>query len=43
MRSGIADSSGCRVVVESEALSTFGAQDLRVSDGVAVRALIVID
>ena len=39
MRCGIADSPGCPVVVESEAHSTFAAQDLTVRDRAAVMAL----
>ena len=42
MRCGIADSLGCPVVFESGALSAFAAQDLRVRDRAAVRALMVI-
>ena len=42
MRCGVADSSGCPVVVVSEALSAFAAQDPRVMDRAAVRSLIVI-
>ena len=39
---GFADSAGCPVVAESEALSAFAAQDLRFRDMAIVRALIVI-
>ena len=41
MRCGIADSVCGPVVVESEALSAFAAQDLRVRDRAAIRALMV--
>ena len=40
---GVANSAGCPVVVESKDLSAFAAQDLRVRDREAVRALMVID
>ena len=42
MRRHGADSTGCPVVVESEAFSAFTAQDLRVSDRATTRALIDI-
>ena len=39
---GVVDSPGHPIVVESEALSALAAQDLRVRDRAAVRALIVV-
>ena len=42
MRCGVADSAGCPVVVDSEALSALAAQDQRVRDRAAVRTFIVI-
>ena len=42
MHFGTADSEGCPVVAESEALSAFAAQDLRVRERAEFRAFIVI-
>ena len=38
----VADSMDCPVVIQSEALFVFAAQDLRVRDRVTVRVLMVI-
>ena len=42
MPCGIADSAGCPVLIDSEDISAFAAQDLKVRDRAEVRALIVI-